>query len=189
MAAREIPLPGLHNLENVMAAALIGRALGVPGAALRRSVRAFSGLEHRLERVASVRGVVFINDSKATTVNAARMALESSGRRVVLILGGKDKGDDFRLLRKTLKNKARRVILLGQAREKIRAALHGSVPLAEAGSMREAVRLGFEAARRGDAVLLAPACASFDMFRNFEERGRVFKREVRLLARRKESGR
>jgi UDP-N-acetylmuramoylalanine--D-glutamate ligase len=183
MAARGIPLPGAHNLENVMAAALIGRAFGVPPASIRRSVRSFTGLEHRLERAGTIRGVDFVNDSKATTVSAARMALESFDRKTVIILGGKDKGDDFRVLRGPLASKARTAILLGQAKDKIRAALRGSVPLAEAGSMREAVRLGFEAARRGDVVLLAPACASFDMFLNFEERGRVFKREVRLLSR------
>jgi len=189
MAAREISLPGAHNLENVMAAALISRALGVRGAAVRRSVRTFSGLEHRMERVAAVRGVFFVNDSKATTVNASRVALESLGRKVVLILGGKDKGDDFSLLRKPLKGKVRLVVLIGQAREKIQAALGDSVPLATAGSMRGAVRLAFDAARRGDVVLLAPACASFDMFRNFEERGRVFKSEVRRLARGQEKRR
>ncbi|MBN2200203.1 MAG: UDP-N-acetylmuramoyl-L-alanine--D-glutamate ligase [Candidatus Aminicenantes bacterium] len=189
MAAKEIPLPGAHNLENVMAAALISRALGVSREAVRRSIRTFSGLEHRLERVAAVRGVAFVNDSKATTVRASRVALESLDRKAVLILGGKDKGDDFRLLRKPVKDKARLVVLIGQAREKIKAALQGAAPLAEAGSMRGAVRLAFDAARRGDVVLLAPACASFDMFRNFEERGRAFKSEVRRLVRREEKGR
>ncbi|MBM3297560.1 MAG: UDP-N-acetylmuramoyl-L-alanine--D-glutamate ligase [Candidatus Aminicenantes bacterium] len=189
MAAREIPLPGVHNLENVMAAALIARALGVSLPSIRRSVRSFAGLEHRLERVAAVRGVAFVNDSKATTVSAARMALASFRGKVVLILGGKDKGDDFRPLRSDLREKGRLVILIGQAKEKIRAALAGSVPLAEAGTMRQAVRLAFDAARRGDVVLLAPACASFDMFRNFEDRGRAFKREVRLLVRGEGGGR
>ena len=166
-----------------MAAVLVGWALGAPPASLRSSVRTFRGLEHRLEKVAVVRGVTFVNDSKATTVQAALKAAQSFKQRIVLILGGRDKGDDFAPLRGLLKKQARRVILIGEARDKIKAALRGAAPLEEAGTMKEAVRLGFQAASRGDVVLLAPACASFDMFRNFEDRGRVFKADVRRLAR------
>ena len=183
MSTRQIPLPGLHNQENVMAAVLVGWALGAPPASLRSSVRTFRGLEHRLEKVAVVRGVTFVNDSKATTVQAALKAVQSFKQRIVLILGGRDKGDDFAPLRGLLKKQARRVILIGEARDKIKASLRGAAPLEEAGTMKEAVRLGFQAASRGDVVLLAPACASFDMFRNFEDRGRVFKSDVRRLAR------
>jgi UDP-N-acetylmuramoylalanine--D-glutamate ligase len=182
MPTRQILLPGAHNQENVMAAVLVSRALGAPLASLRNSVRTFRGLEHRLEKVAVVRGVTFINDSKATTVQAALKAVQSFSQKIVLILGGRDKGDDFAPLRGVLKKQARRVVLLGEARVKIRAALRGAVPLEEARTMKEAVRLGFRAASRGDVVLLAPACASFDMFRNFEDRGRVFKSDVRRLA-------
>jgi UDP-N-acetylmuramoylalanine--D-glutamate ligase len=109
--------------------------------------------------------------------------VQSFRQNIVLILGGRDKGDDFTLLRGLLKRQARRVILIGEAKEKIKVALRGSAPLEEARTMKEAVSLGFQAASRGDVVLLAPACASFDMFRNFEERGRVFKRDVLRLAR------
>ena len=188
MSIRQIPLPGVHNQENVMAGVLVGSALGVPPASMRSSVRSFQGLEHRLEKVAVIRGVAFINDSKATTVQAARKAAQSFQQRIVLILGGRDKGDNFAPLRGLLKRQARRVILIGEAAEKIKAAIRGSAPLEEAGSMKEAVRAAFQAASRGDVVLLAPACASFDMFRNFEERGRVFKAEVRRLARSAEGG-
>ncbi len=183
MDIRQIPLPGVHNQENIMAAALVGLALGVPPASMSRSIRTFAGLEHRLEKVAVIRGVTFVNDSKATTVNAALKAVQSFKQKIVLILGGRDKGDDFTVLRGLLKRQARRVILIGEAKEKIKAALRGSAPLEEARTMKEAVSLGFQAASRGEVVLLAPACASFDMFRNFEERGRVFKRDVLRLAR------
>jgi len=186
LSVRHIPLPGAHNQENVMAAALVGWALGVPPASLRKSVRSFTGLEHRLEKVAVARGVAFVNDSKATTVQAALKAMQSYRAKVVLILGGRDKGDDFAPLRGPLQRQGRRVILLGEAAEKIKVALRGAAPLEEAKSMKEAVRLGFQAASRGDVVLLAPACASFDMFRNFEHRGRAFKAEVRRLARSQE---
>jgi len=184
MRTAEIPLPGAHNWENVMAASLIGLRLGIPPALIKRSVKDFHGLEHRLEQVLTLKGVTFVNDSKATTVDATIKALESFERRVVVILGGKDKGADFTLLRRPLRGRAKRVILIGQAKEKIRAALAGHAPLEDAAGLRQAVLRGFESASRGDIILLAPACASFDMFRNFEDRGRAFKREVRRLAQR-----
>ncbi|MBN2408402.1 MAG: UDP-N-acetylmuramoyl-L-alanine--D-glutamate ligase [Candidatus Aminicenantes bacterium] len=182
MRAGEIPLPGLHNLENVLAAALVGWILGADVRTMRSSIRTFSGLEHRLENVLSVGGVEFINDSKATTVDATIKALQSYDRGTVLILGGRDKGADFRLLRRPLKKTVKQVVLLGESADKIATALRGIVPSAKAVSMGEAVRLAFAAAGRGDIVLLAPACTSFDMFRNFEARGRAFKREVRKLS-------
>ena len=182
LAAGRVPLPGAHNLENVMAAALIGRALNVPAASIRRSVLSFRGLEHRLEDVMTVRGVRFVNDSKATTVDATIKALASFDRPVVLILGGRGKGGDFSPLRREVRRKARSVVLVGEAADKIRAALGGVVPVDPASDYREAVRRAFDRALPGDIVLLAPACTSWDMFRNFEERGRTFKREVRLLA-------
>ena len=182
LAAGRVPLPGAHNLENVMAAALIGRALNVPAASIRRSVLSFRGLEHRLEDVMTVRGVRFVNDSKATTVDATIKALASFDRPVVLILGGRGKGGDFSPLRREVRRKARSVVLVGEAADKIRAALGGVVPVDPAPDYREAVRQAFDRSLPGDVVLLAPACTSWDMFRNFEERGRTFKREVRLLA-------
>ena len=165
-----------------MAAALIGRVLGVPGRSMRNSIRSFSGLEHRLEQVLTLRGVDFINDSKATTVDATVKAIQSFSRRIVLILGGRDKGADFGLLRRPVRQSVKAIVLLGEARPKIAAALRGLVPMVEAASLHQAVGAAFAAASRGEIVLLAPACTSFDMFKNFEARGRAFKREVRRLA-------
>jgi len=177
-----VRLPGAHNLENVLAAALAGRLLGVPAASIRRSVRDFRGLEHRLEDAGRVGGVRFVNDSKATTVDATRKALASFDRPIVLILGGRGKGGDFAPLRAAVRKGVRTVVLVGEAADKIEAALGGAVPVVRASTYREVVRAAFAAARRGDVVLLAPACTSWDMFRNFEERGRTFKAEVRRLA-------
>ena len=177
-----IPLPGTHNQENVMAAALIGHLFGVPAAGIRRSVLPFRALEHRLEDVLVFRGVRFVNDSKATTVDATLKALASFDRKIVLILGGRDKGGDFSLLRRAVRAKARAVVLVGECAGKIEVALGDAVPMEHAGDYREVVRKAFAAARSGDVVLLAPAATSWDMFRNFEERGRTFKREVRKLA-------
>jgi UDP-N-acetylmuramoylalanine--D-glutamate ligase len=177
----DIPLPGRHNQENVMAAALVGHIMGVSPPQMRRSIKSFSGLEHRLEKVLTLRRVDFINDSKATTVDATIKALESFNRRIILILGGRDKDADFTPLRKPVRERVKEIILLGEAREKIRKALRRTVPIEDAFSLRQAVSLSFAAASPGEIVLLAPACTSFDMFRNFEARGRSFKREVRRL--------
>jgi UDP-N-acetylmuramoylalanine--D-glutamate ligase len=177
-----IPLPGTHNQENVMAAALIGHIFGVPAAGIRRSVLTFRTLEHRLEDVLTFRGVRFVNDSKATTVDAALKALASFDRKIILILGGRDKGADFAPLRRAVRRNVRSVVLVGEAAGKIEAALEGTVPMERAATYRHVVRLAFDEASPGDVVLLAPACTSWDMFKNFEERGRTFKSEVRKLA-------
>jgi len=182
IATSRIPLPGAHNQENVMAAALVGHLFGVPAAGIRRSVLSFRALEHRLEDVLTYRGVRFVNDSKATTVDATLKALASFDRKIVLILGGRDKGTDFTLLRRAVRARVRSVVLIGEAAGKIEAALRGTVPLTNASTYREAVPLAFEKARPGEVVLLAPACTSWDMFKNFEQRGRTFKGEVRRLA-------
>jgi UDP-N-acetylmuramoylalanine--D-glutamate ligase len=182
LPASRIPLPGSHNLENVLAAALIGHLLGVPAPSLRRSILAFRGLEHRLEDVLRIKGVHFVNDSKATTVDATLKALASFDRPIVLILGGRGKGGDFSPLRGAVRKRVRSVVLVGEAADKIETALGGVVPVDRVSTYREVVRTAFERAVRGDVVLLAPACTSWDMFKNFEERGRTFKREVRLLA-------
>jgi len=147
-----------------------------------RTITAFRGLEHRLEDVLRVRSVRFVNDSKATTVDATIKALASFDRPIVLILGGRGKGGDFSPLRAAVRKRARSVVLVGEAADKIEKALGGVVPVARAANYREVVRTAFAQAERGDVVLLAPACTSWDMFKNFEERGRTFKREVRLLA-------
>ena len=178
----DVRLPGAHNLENVLAAALIGRLMGVPAPSVRRSVRAFRGLEHRLEDVLRVGGVRFVNDSKATTVDATLKALASFDRPVVLVLGGRGKGGDFSPLRAAVRRRVRSAVLVGEAADKIEAALGGVVPVDRVSTYREVVRTAYARARRGDVVLLAPACTSWDMFRDFEERGRTFKREVRRLA-------
>ena len=181
LKACEVRLPGRHNLDNVMAAALVGRSLGVPSGRLRASIRTFPGLEHRLEKVLTLRGVTFVNDSKATTVDATIKALESFDRKIALILGGRDKGADFTLLRRPVRKRVKAAVIIGEAGEKIARALQGTAPIEETSTLRGAVTLAFAAARPGDVVLLAPACTSFDMFRNFEDRGRAFKREVRRL--------
>ncbi|HUT08036.1 MAG TPA: UDP-N-acetylmuramoyl-L-alanine--D-glutamate ligase [Candidatus Latescibacteria bacterium] len=182
LPASRIPLPGSHNLENVLAAALIGHLLGVPAPALRRSILAFRGLEHRLEDVLRVKGVRFVNDSKATTVDATLKALASFDRPIVLILGGRGKGGDFSPLRGGIRKRVRSVVLVGEAADKIETALGGVVPIDRVSTYREVVLKAFERAVAGDVVLLAPACTSWDMFKNFEERGRTYKREVRRLA-------
>jgi len=182
LPAAAVRLPGAHNLENVLAASLIGRLLGAPGASMRRTIRAFRGLEHRLEDVLTARGVRFVNDSKATTVDATLKALASFDRPIVLILGGRGKGGDFSPLRAAVRKRVRAVVLVGEAAGKIEAALGGVVPVVRASTYREVVRSAFAAAARGDVVLLAPAATSWDMFVNFEERGRAFKAEVRRLA-------
>ncbi|MCX6560394.1 MAG: UDP-N-acetylmuramoyl-L-alanine--D-glutamate ligase [Candidatus Aminicenantes bacterium] len=182
MPVAEIALFGAHNRENVMAAALAGRLMGVPSPRMRESIRTFRGLAHRLEPVLTHNGVEFVNDSKATTVEAAIKAVESFERPIVLILGGKDKGTDFAPLRPALAGRVRSIVLVGVAKDKIRRALEGVAPMAEARDYREVVEAAYAAARPGDVVLLAPACTSWDMFADFEQRGETFKREVRRLA-------
>jgi UDP-N-acetylmuramoylalanine--D-glutamate ligase len=151
---------------------------------MTRAVEGFSGLEHALERVADVGGVQFVNDSKATNIEAARRAIESFGDGVVVVMGGKFKGGDFADLRPPLRERGATVIAIGEARPLIHAALTPEIPVVDADGMADAVRRAFAAASPGRTVVLAPACASFDMFRDYAERGRVFKEEVRQLAER-----
>jgi UDP-N-acetylmuramoylalanine--D-glutamate ligase len=178
-----IPLLGVHNQENIMASALVAHVLGIPASRITEPVKRFRGLEHRLEKVMAIRGVDFYDDSKATNVDATSKSIQSFDRNIILILGGRDKGGDFKKLRKPVREKVKRIILLGEAKEKIKTALKGTVPLETVSSLEEAVRLGYSRAKPGEVVLLAPACTSFDMFQNFEERGDVFKREVLALER------
>jgi len=182
MPSDEIALLGAHNRDNVMAAALVACLMRVPAAGMRGTIRRFRGLEHRLEPVLTLGGVDFINDSKATTVDAAIKAIESFDRPLILILGGKDKGTDFAPLRAAVAGRAKTVVLVGAAKDKIRAVLQGVVPMVEAGDYVQAVAEAAAAAAPGDIVLLAPACTSWDMFSSFEERGEMFKSEVRRLA-------
>ena len=181
MPASDIPLFGIHNLENVMASALVGHILGIPLPRIRESIVNFRGLEHRLEKIATLGGIEFYNDSKATNVDAAMKSIQSFDRKIILILGGRDKGGDFKKLRQPVADRVKKAILIGEAREKIKKTLEGYVPLETVSYLKEAVRLGHSEAEAGEVVLLAPACTSFDMFQNFEERGKAFKREVLAL--------
>lgn len=171
----DIPLRGEHNVENVLAAACIAVLAGVTPEAIREAVRSFPGVEHRLEFVAEIGGVSFYNDSKATNVDAALKSIASFRGNLLVILGGKDKGGDFSALSAPLVKRAKLVLLIGAAAEKIAGQLDSAVPAENVGTLRRAVDRAFERARPGDAVLLAPACASFDQFQNYEERGRAFK--------------
>jgi UDP-N-acetylmuramoylalanine--D-glutamate ligase len=176
----EIALKGAHNLENVLAAVCVGMLAGVKAADIRRAVANFRAVEHRLEYVATVRGVEYYNDSKATNVDATIKALESFPGRIHLILGGKDKGSDYRVLNDLLKQRVKRVYTIGAAASKIESQLAGTEVVSSA-TLESALKRANELASAGDVVLLAPACASFDQFDSYEHRGRIFKQLVRQL--------
>jgi UDP-N-acetylmuramoylalanine--D-glutamate ligase len=177
----EILLSGLHNLENVLAASAAGLLCGCPADGIRKTIRKFKGLKHRLELVRKRNGVLYVNDSKATTAVALAKALEAFPEPIVLIAGGRNKGGEFGALRNLLSRRVRTAVLIGEARPALRAAWDGAAPLVDAVSLEEAVRFAARTAVAGDVVLLAPACASFDMFRNFEDRGNRFKEIVNEL--------
>ncbi|HZP16849.1 MAG TPA: UDP-N-acetylmuramoyl-L-alanine--D-glutamate ligase, partial [Terriglobales bacterium] len=175
MPAAEVPLKGSHNLENALAAICAGGLMGCAGERLRSAVRDFRAVEHRLEYVATIRGVEYYNDSKATNVDATIKALESFPANVHLILGGKDKGSDYTVLNDLLRQRVKAVYTIGTAAGKIQSHIRGAVPVVPSGTLDCAVKQASAAAQAGDIVLLAPACASFDQFQNYEHRGRVFK--------------
>jgi len=179
----DIPLAGSHNVENVLAAVVATRLAGAEPAAVAKGVRSFAGVEHRMEFVAEIGGVRFYNDSKATNVDATLKALDAFPGRILIILGGKDKGSDYTVLQARLREKAILAVLLGAAAGKIEKQIAGSVAIEQAGTIERAVETAANAARPGDVVLLAPACASFDQFQNYEHRGRVFKELVHQLER------
>ncbi len=181
MPTEEISLKGAHNLENVLAAVCVGMLAGVEPTEIRRAVSEFKAVEHRLEYVATVRGVEYYNDSKATNVDATIKALESFPGRIHLILGGKDKGSDYSVLNALLKERVKRVYTIGAAAAKIESQVQGT-EIASVGTLENAVKSASESATPGDVVLLAPACASFDQFDSYEQRGRIFKDLVRQLA-------
>jgi len=160
----------------------VADVLGIPRSACRAVFNDFKGLEHRMEQVAIVRGVNFINDSKATTVESCIWALRSITQPVVLICGGRDKGVDYSLVVSAARRKVKAAVLIGEAKEKIRASLAGAVPVFEEATLPRAVACAFEQASAGDCVLLSPMCSSYDMFTDYEERGRVFKKAVNELA-------
>jgi UDP-N-acetylmuramoylalanine--D-glutamate ligase len=176
-----VQLPGRHLLADVLAATAVGCLAGVPPSAMRRAVETFGGLEHALERVAVRESVQFVNDSKATNIESARRAIESFPGDVVPILGGRFKGGTFDDLREAVRARAKAVVAIGEATPLVEASLATVVPVERAGSMEDAVRKAFAHAAPKGVVLLAPACASFDMFVDYAERGRVFKDAVRRL--------
>ena len=176
-----VELTGRHMLNNVVAAAAVASVAGVRSRAMTHALRGFHGLEHVMEPVGRIGDVRFVNDSKATNVEAARRSIESFEGGVVALVGGRFKGGDLRELRRPLAENGRGVIAIGEAAPLVRDALHDVVPVVDAASMREAVAQAYEAARPDGVVLLAPACASFDWFKDYAERGRVFKEEVGRL--------
>ncbi len=184
MPISEIPLKGLHNLENVLAAVCAAALMGCETKKIRQAVHDFKAVEHRLEFVATIGGVDYYNDSKATNVDATIKALESFPANIHLILGGKDKGSDYTVLNELLQKRVKRVYTIGAAAEKIEsqiASKSGSVEVVHAETLENAIRKAHAVAVPGDVVLLAPACASFDQFKNYEHRGQVFKEIVRGL--------
>ncbi|MFQ6612089.1 MAG: UDP-N-acetylmuramoyl-L-alanine--D-glutamate ligase [Fidelibacterota bacterium] len=177
----KLALPGRHNLANALAAATAAHILGIPDSQIQKTMSSFGGVEHRLEKVSRINGVTYYNDSKATNVEAVKVALDSFTAPILLILGGKDKGAEFSQLLPHTHNKVKEIVAYGQAREKISAALRDAVRLEQATSLKEAVEICHRCAEPGDIVLLSPGCASFDQFKNFEERGRSFKSIVQNL--------
>ncbi len=186
MQVSEISLKGAHNVENVLAAVCVGALLGCEPDRIRTSVRNFKAVEHRLEHVATIRGVDYYNDSKATNVDATIKAIESFPANIHLILGGKDKGSDYSVLNDLLQERVKRVYTIGAAAAKIESQIvsskNGGPEIDHSETLETAIRHAAEVAMPGDIVLLAPACASFDQFRNYEHRGKVFKQVVGSLA-------
>ena len=178
----ELALKGKHNQLNSMAATLAAQAVGIKKEVIRESLKQFAGVEHRLQYVATVRGVRFINDSKATNVNSCWYALESMNTPTVLILGGKDKGNDYSEIDELVKEKCHTLVYMGLHNEKLHEHFDGfGLQIIDTDNIQDAVRLAYEAADEGDTVLLSPCCASFDLFRSYEDRGEQFMQQVRQL--------
>ncbi|MDF1544768.1 MAG: UDP-N-acetylmuramoyl-L-alanine--D-glutamate ligase [bacterium] len=183
----DIRIPGPHNLQNSAAASVAASLMGIGPDAIAEALRAFTGVEHRMERVGKIAGIEFINDSKATNVDSVCYALRSVSNGLYLIAGGREKGASYAPIIEFGRDKIKGIVAIGEAREKIFSDLGKSFSITTAGSLEEAVNLCFEMARPGETVLLSPACASFDMFTSFEHRGRVFKEAVAALRRGKNS--
>jgi UDP-N-acetylmuramoylalanine--D-glutamate ligase len=181
MLVSEIPLKGAHNVENVLAGVCAGALMGCEPAKIRESIQNFKAVEHRLEYVATIKGVEYFNDSKATNVDATIKALESFPKNIHLILGGKDKGSDYTVLNDLLRERVKRVYTIGAAAEKIESHIKGAAEIVHADTLENAIRRAAAVAQPGDIVLLAPACASFDQFQSYNHRGLVFKEVVRSL--------
>jgi UDP-N-acetylmuramoylalanine--D-glutamate ligase len=182
MYTNELSLKGRHNAYNSMAAAVIGQVLNIRKETIRESMMDFQNVEHRLEKVATIGGVEFINDSKATNVNSTWYALESMEKETIWIAGGVDKGNDYALLKEMVKEKVRIIVCMGLDNRKIHEAFAADVDMiVNTSSAKEAVHVAHKLAKPGEVVLLSPACASFDLFKNYEDRGRQFKNAVREL--------
>jgi UDP-N-acetylmuramoylalanine--D-glutamate ligase len=182
MSIEDFTLKGKHNQYNSMAASMTAAAVDIRKDKIREALQTFESLEHRMEKVAVVRGITFINDSKATNVNSAWFALESMNSPVVLILGGVDKGNDYNLLKELVQEKVKAIICLGTDNNKIHDAFGDIVPqIVDATSALDAVQAAYNIGKKGDVVLLSPACASFDLFKNYEDRGNQFKIAVKNL--------
>jgi len=182
MTIHELALQGKHNVANSMAAAIASRVLEIRKESVRESLADFKGAPHRLEFVATVHGIDFINDSKATNVNSTWWALESANKPVIWIVGGVDKGNDYSSLKELVNDKVKAIVCLGLDNAKIKASFEGLVPaIVETNNMKHALELSYQLGAKGDAVLLSPCCASFDLFENYEDRGNQFKKEVRAL--------
>jgi UDP-N-acetylmuramoylalanine--D-glutamate ligase len=180
-AVKDLSLTGIHNYENIMASIIASKICGLPTDTIRLGLSRFKALEHRMELVRVINGVKFFNDSKGTNVGAVARSLESFPSHVILIAGGKDKSGDYRILREPAKGRLTALVLLGQAKEKMKEALGDMAQTYVVKDLDEAVTTAFKIASPGDTVLFSPACSSFDMFRNFEERGEVFKNLVNRL--------
>jgi UDP-N-acetylmuramoylalanine--D-glutamate ligase len=181
MSIYDFALKGKHNQYNTMAACVASATMDIRKNKIREAVQTFTSLEHRMESVATVRGVEFINDSKATNVNSSWYALESIEKPTVLILGGIDKGNDYDLIKDLVKQKVKAIVCLGTNNQKIHEAFSGDIKIVDTNSAEQAVETAFKLATVGDAVLLSPACASFDLFKNYEDRGTQFKQAVKNL--------
>lgn len=182
MPVDSLKLKGTHNLHNGLAAALAARVSEIQNDVIRESLQTFEGVEHRLEKVRTVAGVEYVNDSKATNINAVWYALDSFSVPMVLILGGRDKGNDYMELADQIREKVHTIVAIGEAIPDIEDQLKGVVPdFKKVLSMDEAVKVSSQQAKRGEVVLLSPACSSFDMYENFEQRGNEFKRIVNKI--------
>jgi UDP-N-acetylmuramoylalanine--D-glutamate ligase len=176
----KINIVGMHNIENILAAATASYAAGVKPAVIEKIVSKYKGVEHRIEFVKTLNGVDYYNDSKSTNVDSARVALESFDKNILIIMGGRDKGIPYTPLKELVKQRVKSIFLIGEASDKIKRDL-SEASFVDCGNMENAVKLIFRTAVRGDIALLSPACASFDQFENFEERGKVFKKMVLSL--------
>lgn len=182
MSITELALQGKHNIYNSMASGIVAKVLELRNESIRESMGSFKNIEHRLEHVARISGINFINDSKATNVNSTWYALESMPSEVVLILGGVDKGNDYTMLKDLVKNKVKAIVCLGKDNKRIHDAFEDDVDvIVNTFSAGEAVEIAYHLAKKGDTVLLSPACASFDLFKNYEDRGNQFKQAVKEL--------